>query len=285
MASTVRQIYELRGVKKSGHYPKEEGRLTGLEIEVEGVPDPFDHLKMWHFTQDGSLRYNGAEYISDPLPLSACRDALGVLYDALPEDRSFSMRTSTHVHVNVQDLTMDQVWATTLLYSLLEPFLYDFVGRNRKNNIFCVPLNATGMVRGWAQASNGWSRQISWSKYLGYNMEPLGNLGTLEFRHMTGTNDLDRLTTWINMCHTIVEMGAKMGMEGVYALLMGITSREDWWAFVTTIFPGAQRLKCDRSEIDRAILCSKARIVREPKLPVLSAEKVFEFVNNFGGSL
>ena len=286
--STVKQFFDLSSPRPHRYPGEGVGRLTGLEIEVEGVPAGESNCpEGWDLTEDGSLRYNGAEYVSRPTALSDVPEALQRLYNAMPASHTFSMRTSTHVHVNAQDLTFDQVWAVTLLYGLVEPFMYEYVGRNRQYNIFCVPLNCSlsgEMGSTLAEASSQFSRPVPWSKYLGYNMASLNTHGTLEFRQMTGTNDLERLVTWVNMCHTVVETGRSLGISGLTMALEKIVTVQDWMTFVQNLF-GAQPLKCGNSQIERAILMTKGRMLPNPILPSLGTIQIHDFINSFGGTL
>ena len=196
---TIADFFELRRPNVQRLSASSNGRATGIEIEVEGIPEGEEHTpKGWTHTEDGSLRYNGCEYVSRPTYRSDVPELLGRLFDAMPESRTFSMRTSTHVHVDCTDLSWNQVWGITLFYSLIEPFMYEWVGRSRKHNIFCVPLNAATLGRRGQtlrMMSQDWERPIAWSKYMGYNMVCLGEHGTVEFRQMSGTNDVSRIVS------------------------------------------------------------------------------------------
>src|SRR3546814_8987486 len=57
-----------------------------------------------------------------------------LFHEALNHDScAFSMRTSIHIHMNVLDLTEEDVVAIVLLYCLFEPMFYQFAGRARKS--------------------------------------------------------------------------------------------------------------------------------------------------------
>jgi hypothetical protein len=71
-----------------GEIPKSDDRLVGIEIEVENAPglnlqDPHAVVKhvipmatSWMQVQDLSLRNNGAEFVSVPLPVSKVSGAV-----------------------------------------------------------------------------------------------------------------------------------------------------------------------------------------------------------------
>lgn len=175
-------------------------RLVGIEIELENfnlkaTPSAY----VWREVGDGSLRNNGAEYVSSPI--AAC-DAPKALYDllvvCLHDQCCFGPRTSSHVHVNVQDLSANQVKQIVQLYCVFEKVLFNFVGKGRAKNIYCVPLYDTSLMREFNTRRIGPITEV-WSKYTGLNLIPLREKGTLEFRHMHGSNDPVKLSRWIRI--------------------------------------------------------------------------------------
>ena len=180
----------------------------GIEVEVENVRHiaSFEGT-VWNVIEDGSLRNNGREFVSLPIEAKHAEACLKQLFSKLPENRSFSKRTSVHIHVNVRDMTLEEIQNMTYLYLVFEKSIFNFVGENRHKNIHCVPLLGTTLITSMLK-SNGLFKEhmeMAWMKYCAYNLAPTtdGTRGTVEFRHMHGTDDIDKLMTWINIILSI----------------------------------------------------------------------------------
>lgn len=180
--------------------------LIGIEVEVENFLDVNGRLNpVWVLTEDGSLRNHGAELITRPIPASAAPVAMEYLFNHfLPQTCCFSPRTSVHVHLNMQDFTSTQLADLVALYVIFEKLFYRFTGRNRMKNIYCVPL-ADWPVALTAFSLRGNDGTDRWKKYTGLNTLPLSSHGTIEFRHMHGSRDVEKLTKWINLIVSLKE--------------------------------------------------------------------------------
>lgn len=192
--------------------PYHKGLVFGTEFEWESVQRingnnydlPLSVSETITAKVDGSLRNRGVEFITQPL---SYEDSLGALADlktrVVQGSNPFTHRTSTHVHVNCSDLTKDQVKVTMLLYAILEKYFFDYVDPSRKYNIHCVPLNFTLLP-------NYYKRPIealvaNWSKYTAFNLLPLTSIGTIEFRHLQGTNDIQLYQGWLNRIRSVCQ--------------------------------------------------------------------------------
>lgn len=223
-----------------------KGRLIGIEVEVEDI-SKFNQSKasVWSVTSDGSLRNNGHEFITVPIPWKAHKTALQDLMRSINEDCAFSCRTSIHIHVNVRDLTSTQVKLATHMYLLAEDSLYKFVGMGRKDNIFCIPVLAT---KAYCNPGTSISTVASrWSKYNGFNLAPLANYGTIEFRHMAGRKDLESLSQWIEAIVSIVDQAEQIKPSEFYSMLSGMT----WQQFVDKLAPAPLQRILQRYPTDR----------------------------------
>lgn len=185
----------------------ESSEMVGIEIEVENVPrnamDGNGLNRVWQITGDGSLRNNGAEFITRPIMASDAPRALEfLLTNYLGAGCCYSPRTSTHVHLNMQDFTETQVYDTVLLYTVFEKLFFKFAGRGRAKNIYCVPLYDTDLLTQLVEKSTA---RNGWSKYTSLNLLPLQTYGTIEFRHMHGTRDTTKLSLWIALITKLKE--------------------------------------------------------------------------------
>jgi hypothetical protein len=179
-------------------------------------------------TDDGSLRNNGVEFISIPLPkeyLLQCFHDLHATIEYYNREEAFSSRTSTHVHINCRSLEPEQVKNLILLYALYENFFFALCEQGRRDNIHCVPLSETFLP-------NYYSKELGflvekWHKYTALNILPLMKLGTVEFRHLQGTGDTVLFGEWLTALDNLWTLCQtdKVSPE----TLTDERSLKDWW--------------------------------------------------------
>lgn len=193
----------------------------GIEIEIEGGPWPAEPITNWSTHEDHSLRahpktgHPGMEYvISQPISVDAVPKAVDTLRAALANSLvDFTHRTSVHVHINVQRLTVRQ-WVSFVTLSLIfEEALVDIVGPSRVGNKFCLRgIDAEGAIQDLAAAirSNQISRFMvnghgAAYKYGAMNLHATPMHGTLEFRSMEGNLDSRRIHEWCKVIYALRE--------------------------------------------------------------------------------
>ncbi len=180
---------------------------VGIEIEVENL-DMSDKykLKLWNQVGDGSI-VRGVEFVSKPIWGTAIKDALDEIRVVFKKhDPYLSFRTSVHVHLNVLDMSPEQLEHFVFLYVMYEvPLFRLHEDWGRYDNIFCVPVRKSMKVQdGYALLLADLRRNTVRPEYVGYkysafNPNSLALFGTMEFRHMGGTADMDRVDEWINI--------------------------------------------------------------------------------------
>lgn len=210
--------------------------LVGIEVEVENMSNQVHPECYWQVKTDGSLRNNGIELVSQPLTVSQIQYALEHLKEVLHANNNpdFSNRTSIHVHLNCRNLTQDQVWNLVILYCLFEKHFYKFVGSRRLNSIFCVPIYRSNILS--SLNANIYSWNPIWHKYCGLNILPLqtngttGCYGTIEFRHLYGTDDPQVIMAWIDNILALRKLAMEMSKEELSNLIedMNTTSSYKW---------------------------------------------------------
>jgi hypothetical protein len=217
MAETLEQVWASSLDASSIPPELNDQFVCGLELEVEDVRE-FNDLDLLNVNsvEDGSLRNSGREFLLPPDTLEGQMHRLRTLYN--PKNRfiirgpdAYSTRTSVHVHVNCRCLSRTSVRSIVLLYSIFEPVFFRFAGSARANNIHCVPLH-------WTHLSNYYGGALEllikkWSKYTALNLKPLSKLGTLEFRHLYGTDDQQVIETWLRMIRVIWEAGRNLQIK------------------------------------------------------------------------
>lgn len=192
--------------------------LAGMECEIEGVRDYAVNSVSklgWGVTEDGSLRNGGREFISTPFSCDRLIEAYKGLHSPgmLVQDTRFdpfSERTSIHVHVNCLDVETSKVKDILMWYALFEPYFFMMVKPERKDNIHCVQLNQTTLPEFYKRPLEVLTGK--WTKYTALNLLPLKELGTIEFRHMHGTNDAVLVESWVRTLKNLWEYGQKVPM-------------------------------------------------------------------------
>lgn len=186
--------------------PKVAGDV-GIEIEVEGKRLP-NNVKHWRRDHDGSLRgEETAEYVMiKPMTLNGAKIALTHLRRAYEANNSViddSVRAGIHVHVNMQEMNMIQVYNMIVAYQIIEPALIKVCGEGREGNLFCLrATDAMYIQRALVDVAKNksWRRLVTDNlRYAALNVKPIGQYGSLEFRALRSTNDFDRVHLFAKM--------------------------------------------------------------------------------------
>ena len=244
-----RTIAELFGQEPPAIFDSRHGQVPipspdvaiGIELEIENWGERDQRHPGFVFTTDGSLRNNGIEAITKPVRMMHAPNLLSGFFKRfeVTED-NYSERCSTHVHVNAQDMTLEQVATLVLLYQTLERVLFAFVGHDRDKNIFCVP---------WSQSNLTYNivNQIAydpnyvfgkWAKYTALNLVPLRarNQGTVEFRHLHGTCDMNVIHNWLTLIGRMREYAVNTPMSQLKGLLENMNTVSNYAYFMEMVF-------------------------------------------------
>lgn len=175
----------------------------GIEIELEGNANGrWPTVEGWELKPDGSLR-DGMEYVFDG-PQSG-DNALGSINDLDQAMATFkpepTFRCSTHIHVDVRDLTWEQYERLVLLYMIYEDVLFDHAQAYRRQSNFCIPFMANDWlaekfgreVIGRADVNHKFMGAQHWPKYSALNLQTTSSFGTVEFRGMHAVFTRDEL--------------------------------------------------------------------------------------------
>lgn len=232
---------------------------VGIEIEVEGENLPWCE-KFWKNEEDGSLRGpETREYVlSKPMTLKEARVALKYLDAQYKEKDSVvhdSVRAGVHVHINVQKLNMIELYNFMTLYLVLEEVLVKFCGPYREGNLFCLRACDADYLLDQLQLSaetkrfdNLVSDQL---RYASMNVKALGTYGSLEFRAMRGTRDLDLIYKWAEVLLSLRE--AALTYENPQKIIEGFSEGQAR-GFLRQVlgqdaelfmFDGYERMLCD----------------------------------------
>jgi len=222
---TIRQEYGLSNqflIDVMGGVYAKDLFIAGAELEIESVKTVnHDFCAREHIqrTEDGSLRNNGYEFLLPPSNKENLVRRFKEFHKSIAYrsgNDPFSFRTSTHVHVNMQESTFKQAKTLLFLYSIFEPLAFNYVGQNRRNNIHCVPLTMTIIPSLYRHDLK--TMVAKWSKYTALNLMPIVELGTYEFRHLEGTNNPERFEEWVNFINTLWTIAHNVDFKSEYLI-------------------------------------------------------------------
>ncbi len=212
---------------------------VGIELEIEGENLPgFANLggvvspdlqRTWHAKPDGSLR-GGLEYVlSGPVKTTEVRYMVKGLFDKFKDIGSQlnnSNRCSTHVHVNVSDLKINQLTSVIALWCTLQSAFIPWHGEQRVVNHFCLSArDEESMLDAWLDylrlGSPPGAGRRDGIKYTALNILPIFTQGSVEFRCGGAPDDEDKVVWWAKLCNAIVRYAAdnyKNPMDFGYAI-------------------------------------------------------------------
>lgn len=213
--------------------------IFGVELEIEGVPNwPDLELVGMGSTSDGSLRNNGREFLLRPQKYVDAVATLTKFFNRanLDNEKNYSERCSIHVHTNCQDLTFDQLQVILLLYQVTERLLFNWIGFGRSQNIFCVPWYDTNLTHSLFDGKKDVTKFSNWMKYSALNLAPLYSYGTIEWRHMHGHCDEDRLFKWMRIISCFFRYARKADIKEVKEFFTSLNTTSHYNRFVESIF-------------------------------------------------
>lgn len=208
-------------LKNSPHVDLVSNSRVGLEIELEGMTTPPQVLrdtqglgKWWSVVEDGSLRggngtYTGEFVFNAPMFGADVVDALVNLENAIVGADTIpklSRRCSVHVHLDVRDMTLQQVQKMVVLYVLCEEIFFSVAGEHRKSNFYSYPLTKLqgymGRIRHLFMHGGleHFTSTLSGNdKYSALNLWCMRTFGSIEFRHHEGEYRAEPLKRWVNL--------------------------------------------------------------------------------------
>lgn len=252
---------------KSKHLPlpcANPDLIMGLELEVERCDKTMEVYqqelsKLWDVKTDGSLRGrnnghgggivgNAFEFISKPAELKILIPELKEFFGKTKfSDENYSDRCSVHVHTNITNLTVHQVGTLFLTYSVVEDVLFKFVnhykvldprGKYRDTNIYCVPwnqcrYNANMMQKMFSDVDYTFKQ---WQKYTALNILPSRTLGTVEWRHLHGTADMEKLELWLNLIGSIFKYSTSVSFEEAMGVIKTLNDNSAYQQYFNNVF-------------------------------------------------
>lgn len=220
----IREVLELGRVRGD----------VGIEIEVE-AEEPLPSVSgVWRYEEDGSLRGNSMEYITNgPIALGDVGQSLQLLHKQIsPHGILNSFRAGVHIHVNVQELTLPQLGNFAAIYYCLETALTKFCGDMREGNHFCLRLRDAEyplhMLVSSLSNSNLFHLGTDNLRYAAMNLRSITRYGSLEFRAMETQPDFDKIEDWCNILCRIRDYAVQMTDRSNIAYQISADGPENW---------------------------------------------------------
>lgn len=257
--------------------------VIGYELETENCTQSASaYTKIgdktnFGVTVDNSLRGSAYEFISRPMKSKHALSALGEFLKQTGFNvANYTDRCSVHVHVNCTDLELEQVSAISLLYTVFEEILFEFVGHDRDSNIYCVPWNQCRMhfdlIQNFLADSNSVLRR--WNKYTALNLLPLHTQGTIEFRQMHGTADMEKLTTWTNIIGAICKTAVETPLNDLIAQIKDLNNTSQYEAFFMQTLAGQLPYnEVYRMKMEEGVIFAKFTLMNMTEKKVIKPKK------------
>lgn len=237
------------------HCPEDEkfplgDTFVGVEIEIEKIVEAGNILllaKGFESHLDGSMR-DGVEFVS-----KIGQQAQEVIHyvrklHPLVQHGGFSFRCGLHVHVNVQNHTLEELYRALLVYGLIEELLFDVSGRRVDNN-FCVPAHSAyaqfnrllhyGHKRDWRQFLGILRDTRDNERYLALNIGAIPEHGTIEFRQHQSTSDPEQIKRWVQLLLDTVQMSKEWKTEELEKEILNLNSVSTYDLLLRKLLPNS----------------------------------------------
>jgi len=231
----------------------------GVEIELEGIshyspgsalPNIFYN---WRAVEDGSLR-NGTEFIfKEPFKAKNITASLEIMNQFLAAYRAVTgtgvivnERCSVHVHLDVRELDGQELNNLILVYLLFEKVLFEYISPTRSKNNYCRPLADSSFKATLHNLLTIKSDNLTYDliriisrdcdKYSALNVLPVQNFGSVEFRHMPGTDDTTKIFDWINVILALKVAARSFSVQE----LLAVFKEKDCLSLLMMVFQGTK---------------------------------------------
>lgn len=162
--------------------------------------------KVWKVQPDSSI--NGWEIVSPPL--NDTEELIIVVNTLRHVTKAMgSKKCGIHVHHDVNDLTVKELKNVYELYAKYEMnAIHSILPLHRFKSFYCQPIfNKVEKLRNVRTKIDfkSWHH----SRYLSLNHKSYIKYGTLEFRAMASTINIDRILSWVELTHKMVEVATQ----------------------------------------------------------------------------
>lgn len=189
---------------------------VGIEIEMETEAPMFDAgltTKSWRTEIDNSLKNNGTEFVlKSPVPFHE----VGTLMETFRKDLKAAgikilptIRAGVHIHINMQEHTINDVIRFMACYYAMETALTRFCGDGREGNLFCLRArDAEYSILKLEDAivkKDFLHMKDQNLRYAACNIQSLFQYGSVEFRAFGTNPTLKGIEEWVGMLRLVKE--------------------------------------------------------------------------------
>lgn len=208
----MKSVKELTGVRTAAGQYAFEVEVTG---NFRGLTD--SHVSTlgaskWRLERDGSIG-EGFEFVfKGPCNIDEAKSRINTLWPILRANKidfNNQDRAGVHLHLNVQDWNVNQLFTFICLYYIFEDVLVEWCGDMRTGNHFCLRVKdaeyllhtiITCLERRDLRVLN-----TALIRYSALNLTSLFKYGSLEFRSMRTPEDEEDAINWMLLINKIVE--------------------------------------------------------------------------------
>ena len=208
-------MYDLK-VKDFFGLEETKGNI-GIEVETEfdgpfsGIDSSPNTTKYWKDTKDNSLKGYSTEYVlKKPVNYKSVPEVVNILckhINSLESNMKPSIRTGIHIHINMQDSLIKDVFKFLIVYYCLETILTNNCGENRQGNLFCLRTRDAEYVieqlKMAVTADDIYLLRTDDLRYTSLNIQSLFSFGSLELRSLATTKNLDNIVEWAEVLKSI----------------------------------------------------------------------------------
>lgn len=206
---------------------------VGVELELEGNLT-FPEDPWWTYKEEGSLRGGGEYVLKKPVTMAVLPDVLLSLQKMLDAGKpKNSIRCSTHIHVNITDLTPRQVWQFLLAYYLLEPLLMRTQPKKRWGNLFSLTMEYAESIYIDLMRDSEAAKKLpfgsfvrEYHRYAALNLVAINKFGSVEFRFLDAMTDTGLIQAWCRMLRMLVDRGAHTPPDQLLKMYDELTPQE-----------------------------------------------------------
>lgn len=211
----------------------------GIEIEMETNKEVYpDYVTSdWHVKGDDSLRGHSAELV---LKKPIDHDKVDKVVDKLKGSLTLSdikildsVRASTHIHMNMQDSTIKDLFKFFMCYYPLETVLVNGCNEGRRGNLFCLRVRDAEYIHqalyNAIESNELLHLRTNNLRYSALNFQSLFTFGSVEFRAPQTDPNLDNIKLWCDVLKRLKEYSVSIpDCWGSIAKISGMGPRE--WA-------------------------------------------------------
>ena len=225
-------------VKRRFNVPNE----IGIEIELEGQNFGRVNQDIWNKHQDGSLRRGGIELIfREPQKVGDVKGIMEAWADINKNAIIYpSIRTSTHIHLNMCQHTLLDLYKFLTFYYMVEDMLITSQGKDRESNLFCLSLADTEaffekIIQGIFTEDFLLNIAHSDTRYGALNLCALNKFGSIEFRFLKGIdlNTYKDVWLWATELHRAFQIASEFDSPASILTLFRDVKNEE---FLQTFF-------------------------------------------------